>query len=230
MPFAGQQPYCQSPRGAVHLPGRHRAAAVAHQEPLRALVGRTAGGGGSICGSCGGKPGVSCSSCHHTPQPSALTQRVRERRSWDMWQMRRVGTAYRVRCVSANATSSYRHFLGSSSDPAQFSNKYWFEADPNDDTRVYGWSHQHDANGCSALNGYICEIPASVFACFPPPVPPPKPPSPPSPPAPPAPPSCEPPGLASLVLEGSSMFCLIDHSCTVCACAVHAFCCCQGIT
>ena len=105
--------------------------------------------------------------------------------------MRQASSAYKVRCVSANSTSAYRHFMGDSSDVAQFSNKYWFEADGNDDTRVYGWSQQHDSLGCSQTINYICEIPASVFACFPPPAPPPKPPSPPSPPAPPAPPSCE---------------------------------------
>jgi hypothetical protein len=109
--------------------------------------------------------------------------------------MRNTGSPYFVRCVSANSTSSYRHFMGNSSLVAQYSNKFWFEADPNDDTRVYGWSQQHDVNGCNTAIGYICEIPASIFACYPPPMPPPTPPTPPSPPAPPAPPSCELPHL-----------------------------------
>jgi hypothetical protein len=166
---------------AVRLSGRHTAAAVAHQDPLRALVGCGCGG----CGGCG-RVGL--------PQPlppRAATQLHARCRSWDMWQMRGPSTPQLVRCASANATSAYRHFLGNSSDPAQFSNMIWFEADPADDTRVYGWSQHHVSLGCSALIGYVCEVPASIFACFPPPVPPPKPPSPPSPPAPPAPPSCE---------------------------------------
>ena len=44
---------------------------------------------------------------------------------------------------------------------------------------------------CSIKYYFICEAPAAVFPCFPPPSPPQPPPSPPSPPSPPMPPTCK---------------------------------------
>jgi hypothetical protein len=101
-------------------------------------------------------------------------------------------TISNVRCVQAFAADAYRRFMGNASDWREYSNQTYFESAAGDDTRVYAWALPPQATEtCLTTKPFICEIPLSVYPCFPPPLPPPSPPSPPSPPAPPAPPSCE---------------------------------------
>jgi hypothetical protein len=120
------------------------------------------------------------------------------RRTWQTYFRRlpandpRAITPYtHIRCAHAMASDAYRHFLGNASDWRQYSDSYWFENTAGDDTRVYAWAIPLSPDSCATLKPWICEIPVSVYPCFPPPMPPPSPPSPPSPPAPPAPPSCK---------------------------------------
>jgi hypothetical protein len=59
---------------------------------------------------------------------------------------------------------------------------------------TYGWQPAE----CVGLAPYICQLPPSVFPCFPPPFPPAPPPQPPSPPSPPLATTCELPKSAML--------------------------------
>jgi hypothetical protein len=57
----------------------------------------------------------------------------------------------------------------------------------NSSDAVYGWQPQ----ACTTSLQYVCEMPPSAFACYPPPMPPTPPPHPPSPPSPPIASICE---------------------------------------
>jgi hypothetical protein len=85
-------------------------------------------------------------------------------------------------CVNASKTHRYGVFLGNSSLQAQLADASYY-ATSGDDV-AYGWLQA----ACSALNSYICAMPFSTFACYPPPSPPKPPPNPPVPPKPPMPP------------------------------------------
>jgi hypothetical protein len=61
----------------------------------------------------------------------------------------------------------YTRFLGNSSDWKQYSDPAWFEANSADSHRVYAWIN-YASTGCATAMPYICEIPASMFPCYPP--------------------------------------------------------------
>jgi hypothetical protein len=67
----------------------------------------------------------------------------------------------------------------------------------------YGW----DVADCSASYPFICESPAALYPCNPPPSPSPPPPLPPSPPMPPAPPTCSPAPNATFFCDATSTWC-----------------------
>jgi hypothetical protein len=65
---------------------------------------------------------------------------------------------------------------------------------------LYAWQ----SNDCSAAAQYLCEMPHTAFACYPPPSPPTPPPLPPSPPSPPLSAICEPLLWQSCANRGAS--------------------------
>lgn len=85
-------------------------------------------------------------------------------------------------CINASRTHSYNTFDGNNSVAAQLSSSSSYLTSGND--LAYGWIQA----ACSQLNNYICALPISTFACYPPPSPPKPPPNPPKPPTPPLPP------------------------------------------
>ena len=86
-------------------------------------------------------------------------------------------------CVIAQQAFKYERFLGNSSDARQLADSRYYNTDPRNQELAYGWN----AYPCGAKLHFVCEVPASVFPCFPPPKPPLAPGAPPPPPSPPQP-------------------------------------------
>ena len=87
-------------------------------------------------------------------------------------------------CRQARADVAYELYLGDDTTAQQTLKTNYLTASAD---AVYGWQNQ----ACTSTLQYICEMPPSVFPCYPPPNPPAPPPLPPSPPSPPIAAICE---------------------------------------
>jgi hypothetical protein len=85
--------------------------------------------------------------------------------------------------VYASGDLAYDIYLGADSKDDYTNSLNYLQNDANKN----GWN----LASCALKFYYICEAPAAVFPCYPPPSPPLPPPLPPSPPSPPMPPTCE---------------------------------------
>jgi hypothetical protein len=86
-------------------------------------------------------------------------------------------------CVCAAEELAYDVYLGTDTRDDYVSSLNYLVNDAN----KHGWN----LATCGLKYYSICQLPATAFACLPPPNPPHPPPSPPSPPSPPMPPSCK---------------------------------------
>ncbi len=86
-------------------------------------------------------------------------------------------------CVIAQQAFRYERYIGNSSDARQLADSRFYNTDPRNKELAYGWN----AYPCGARLHFVCEVPTSVFPCFPPPKPPLTPGAPPPPPSPPRP-------------------------------------------
>ncbi len=88
--------------------------------------------------------------------------------------------------LNSQARKDVRYDLyGGDTTPVQQSDMRQYDVVSGDTT--YGWQPAD----CAVAAQYICQLPPSVFPCYPPPLPPAPPPSPPSPPSPPMAAICE---------------------------------------
>jgi hypothetical protein len=87
-------------------------------------------------------------------------------------------------CVAGLLSSSYDYYLGGTAYEQQTNTSLYNTGSAD---AVAGWQ----SATCSTTLAYICQAPAAMFACYPPPNPPGPPPLPPLPPSPPLPPTCE---------------------------------------
>lgn len=97
--------------------------------------------------------------------------------------------------MQARKDVAYDLYLGDAT-PAHQDDKQKYTLAAASADATYGWQPQD----CTVVSQYICEMPPSVFPCYPPPSPPTPPPLPPSPPSPPLAAVCE---RHDLVEDGS---------------------------
>lgn len=113
-----------------------------------------------------------------SPVPASLPYR-----HWG-WSFAADSAAASNNCGLAVNALAYSYYLGDGR-PGSTSSAGMYSSRGED--RVYGWT----AAACSALQPFICEVPATAYPCMPPPSPPMPPPRPPSPPTPPLSSKCE---------------------------------------
>jgi hypothetical protein len=92
-------------------------------------------------------------------------------------------------CVAALSTDAYDRYTGGAGAAQQTSAAFYQANSTLYTERKFGWA----GRPCDSTSlSYICQIPAPLFPCHPPPASSPPPPQPPSPPSPPLPPTCAP--------------------------------------
>jgi hypothetical protein len=90
-------------------------------------------------------------------------------------------------CTKASAAVKYDQFFGlDPSNATQMADAALYQVAAGTDLK-YGWL----VTDCTATLPFICQVPSTIFPCYPPPSSPPPPPQPPSPPSPPMSTKCE---------------------------------------
>ena len=90
-------------------------------------------------------------------------------------------------CTKASAAVKYDQFFGlDPSNATQMNDQTLYQVAAGTDFK-YGWV----VSDCTTTLPFICQVPSTIFPCYPPPSSPPPPPSPPSPPSPPLATKCE---------------------------------------
>jgi hypothetical protein len=101
------------------------------------------------------------------------------------WRQAVAAAQHGFDCVIAQGQFAYDIYMGDATARQLANVDYYATNDPIYVSLKFGWNAQK----CNASYAYMCQVPTSLFPCYPPPSPTPPPPAPPPPPMPPTPPS-----------------------------------------